>query len=125
MPSILHKRGTESALLATNPIIASGELIYSTDTYKLKIGDGITTYSGLPTINSGIYAPLAGASFTGAISSTSGNFTTGLTVNTTGVSLSGHTHTSSNITDFNSSVSGLISSNITNASNLYLWSNFR
>jgi len=70
------------------------------------------------------------------------------------VALSGHTHTSSNITDFNSSVSGLlpvtnivegtnitvtsssgsftinstggsIPVNVTNSSNLYLWSNFR
>ena len=36
-----------------------------------------------------------------------------------------HTHTASDITNFNSSVSGLININITNASNLYLWSNFR
>ena len=35
------------------------------------------------------------------------------------------TLTSSQISNFNSSVSGLISTNITNASNLYLWSNFR
>lgn len=41
------------------------------------------------------------------VPSSSGNFTS-LTVNGTGVSLSGHTHTSSNITDFNSSVSGLL-----------------
>jgi hypothetical protein len=39
--------------------------------------------------------------------SSSGNFTS-LTVNNTGVSLSGHTHTASQITDFNSSVSGLL-----------------
>jgi hypothetical protein len=45
------------------------------------------------------------------IIASSGNFLTGLTVNSTGVSLSGHTHTSSNITDFNSSVSGLLPSN--------------
>jgi len=37
----------------------------------------------------------------------SGDFTY-LSVNNTSVSLSGHTHTSSNITDFNSSVSGLL-----------------
>ena len=37
----------------------------------------------------------------------SGNFTA-LTINNTGVSLSGHTHTVSNITNFNSSVSGLL-----------------
>lgn len=37
-----------------------------------------------------------------------GNFSQNLLVNGTGVSLSGHTHTSSEITDFNSSVSGLL-----------------
>jgi hypothetical protein len=41
------------------------------------------------------------------VPSSSGNFTS-LQVNGTGVSVSGHTHTSSNITDFNSSVSGLL-----------------
>lgn len=39
----------------------------------------------------------------------SGNFTSSLQVNGTGVSISGHTHTSSQISDFNSSVSGLVS----------------
>jgi hypothetical protein len=41
------------------------------------------------------------------VPSSSGNFTS-LSVNNTIVSVSGHTHTSSNITDFNSSVSGLL-----------------
>jgi hypothetical protein len=44
----------------------------------------------------------------GLLSATSGSFTS-LSVNGTGVSLNGHTHTSSDITDFNSSVSGLLS----------------
>jgi hypothetical protein len=54
-------------------------------------------------------AALAGATFTGSVSipSGTGNFNT-LTVNNTIVSVSGHSHTSSNITDFNSSVSGLL-----------------
>ena len=54
-------------------------------------------------------AALSGATFTGAVSipSGTGNFNT-LTVNNTTVSLNGHSHTSSNITDFNSSVSGLM-----------------
>jgi len=42
------------------------------------------------------------------INSSSGNFTT-LQVNGTNVSVSGHTHSSSDITNFNSSVSGLVS----------------
>jgi len=37
-----------------------------------------------------------------------GNFTQALQVNGTGVSISGHTHTSSDISNFNSSVSGLL-----------------
>jgi len=37
-----------------------------------------------------------------------GNFSQNLLVNGTGVSVSGHTHTASSITDFNSSVSGLL-----------------
>jgi hypothetical protein len=53
-------------------------------------------------------ANLNGSTFTGAISGPSGNFTQSLLVNGTAVSVSGHTHTSSNITDFNSSVSGLL-----------------
>ena len=54
-------------------------------------------------------AALNGAIFTGSVTipSGTGNFNS-LTVNGTGVSLSGHTHTSSNITNFNSSVSGLL-----------------
>lgn len=39
----------------------------------------------------------------------SGNFTNSLQLNGTGVSVSGHTHTSSDITNFNSAVSGLVS----------------
>jgi hypothetical protein len=52
-------------------------------------------------------ANLSGATFTGSVSGPSGNFTS-LKVNNADVSANGHTHTSSNITDFNSSVSGLL-----------------
>ena len=54
-------------------------------------------------------AALNGAIFTGSVTipSGTGNFNS-LTVNGTGVSLSGHQHLSSDITNFNSSVSGLL-----------------
>lgn len=52
-------------------------------------------------------ANLSGASFTGTITAPTGNFTT-LQQNGVAVSVSGHTHTASQITDFNSSVSGLL-----------------
>ena len=42
----------------------------------------------------------------------SGNFASGLFVNNVVVSVSGHTHNSSSITDFNSSVSGLLPANL-------------
>lgn len=45
---------------------------------------------------------------TSSIQANSGNFTTGLTFNNTGISLVGHSHVASSITDFNSSVSGLL-----------------
>jgi len=64
-------------------------------------------------------------STSGLVTANSGNFTSSLQVNGTGVSISGHTHTASNITDFDSSVSGLLPPNIVNSSNLYLWSTFR
>lgn len=54
-------------------------------------------------------ASLAGSTFTGSVvvPSGSGNFNT-LNVNNIPVSVSGHTHVSADITNFNSSVSGLI-----------------
>jgi|688.fasta_scaffold02159_36 hypothetical protein len=59
--------------------------------------DAVHTFTNGLTISSGL------------LSAASGSFTS-LNVNGTGVSLNGHTHTSSNITDFNSSVSGLLPS---------------
>lgn len=52
-------------------------------------------------------ANLSGATFTGAISGPSGDFTT-LRQNGIDVSISGHTHVSLDIIDFNTSVSGLL-----------------
>jgi hypothetical protein len=57
--------------------------------------------------NIGTKASLSGAIFTGSISGPSGNFTS-LKVNNVDVSASGHTHSPSDITNFNSSVSGLL-----------------
>ena len=75
-------------------VLASGGQIgigvYNSGTQKLYVV-GPSTFSGL---------------FTG----TSGNFINSLSVNNIPVSVSGHTHASSQITDFNSSVSGLLPS---------------
>jgi hypothetical protein len=52
-------------------------------------------------------ANLSGASFSGTVTAPSGNFSV-LQQNGISVSVSGHTHVSENIIDFNSSVSGLL-----------------
>jgi hypothetical protein len=58
-------------------------------------------------------------SVSGVLSATSGNFIDSLQVNNINVSVSGHTHTSSNISDFDSSVSGLLPvTNITAGNNI-------
>ena len=64
-------------------------------------------FSTTVTTNLAGKANLSGATFTGSVSGPSGNFTS-LKVNSVDVSAVGHTHTSSNITDFASSVSGLL-----------------
>ena len=140
---IIFRKGTSAQWNSANPILASGEPGYDLTNEILKIGDGVSSWSGLPPIgvglnnlvedlspqlggdldlnsydiiNSGniningnitcdyIYSDLSGT----MVYANSGNFIDSLKLNGTNVSVSGHTHTSSNITDFNSSVSGLV-----------------
>jgi len=106
MPDIQIKRGLASALVATNPIVSSGEPIFATDTFQLRIGDGITAYTGIPVVGSGTFLQLNGGTLTGTINAPSGFFTNNLAVG------------SNNLTPTNTL-------NIINSANLYLWSNFR
>jgi hypothetical protein len=45
------RRSTSSNWTSTNPILQSGEPGFEIDTYKLKIGDGITRWNLLPYIS--------------------------------------------------------------------------
>ena len=63
-------------------------------------------------IGIGTTSPSSILQVSGLITANSGNFTQSLQVNGTGVSVSGHSHTISNITDFGSGVSGLFPSTI-------------
>jgi hypothetical protein len=47
MPAINNQRGTAAALTATNPVIADGQVVYETDTGRIKIGDGVTAWTSL------------------------------------------------------------------------------
>jgi hypothetical protein len=68
---------------------------------------GDNNFATTVTNNLATKANLSGATFTGNVSGPSGNFVS-LKVNNVDVSASGHTHTSSDITNFNSAVSGLL-----------------
>lgn len=41
------RRGTAALWTSTNPTLAEGELGYETDTGEIKIGDGLTAWTGL------------------------------------------------------------------------------
>lgn len=47
---ILHRRDTAANFTSTNPTVNEGELCFETDTNKIKVGDGSTTWTSLPYI---------------------------------------------------------------------------
>lgn len=49
--NLRFRRGTAAQWAAANPILAAGEPGYETDTRRLFIGDGVSTYSALTTAN--------------------------------------------------------------------------
>ena len=53
MTQIKLRRDTSSAFASSNPILGNGEPAYETDTKKLKIGDGTTTYTQLEYFSAG------------------------------------------------------------------------
>lgn len=53
MTQIKLRRGTSANFTSKNPVLGIGEPAYETDTKKLKIGDGTTTYTQLPYFSSG------------------------------------------------------------------------
>ena len=48
MPIVQHRRGTLVALTAANEIPSAGEIYLETDSNRLKVGDGVTSYTSLP-----------------------------------------------------------------------------
>ena len=116
------RRGTAAEWSASQPqpggeVLKLGEPGYEKDTRKLKIGDGITPWNSLPYFNGGAtidpedIEDILGDGFLVAGTGININYNdlaNSLTISTSGVSLQGHNHTSSDITDFTSAVSGLL-----------------
>lgn len=97
------RRGSSSEWNSANPVLASGEPGYDITNNIYKIGDGVSSWNNLRSV-----LDINGnATISGILSVSSGNFTN-LLVGQIPVSVSGHSHVSSDITNFNSSVSGLL-----------------
>jgi hypothetical protein len=52
-PTVQQRRGTLAALTAANEILSAGQIVFESDTNKLKVGDGTTAYNSLPYIVGG------------------------------------------------------------------------
>ena len=113
---IQFRRGTASEWSGMNPILYAGEMGYETDTKKIKVGDGTTFWNSLSyatvkpeDLNELVDDRINDLLVAGSnIQKTYNDGSNTLTLAVTGVSLVGHSHTSSDITNFNSSVSGLL-----------------
>lgn len=77
--TIKLRGGTAANWSSVNPVLAVREMVVETDTFKLKIGDGTTTYNSLPYVESGApttnpnggannYAPINNPTFIGPVS---------------------------------------------------------
>ena len=113
---IQFRRSIATDWVAVNPILSAGEVGYETDNKKFKIGDGTTAWNSLAyaavlpsELNELVDDRVNDLLIAGSnINKSYSDSTNALTISVTGVALLGHTHTSSEITDFNSSVSGLL-----------------
>jgi hypothetical protein len=113
---IQFRRSIATDWVAVNPILSAGEVGYETDNKKFKIGDGTTRWNSLAyaavlpsELNELVDDRVNDLLVAGSnIEKSYSDSTNALTISVTGVSLPGHTHSSSAITDFNSSVSGLL-----------------
>lgn len=106
------RRGTASQWTSTNPVLASGELGYETDTNKLKIGNGSSAWNSLSYVATGangtVTSVVAGTGLTGGTITSTGtialstpvsvaNGGTGITSFGTGVATWLGTPTSANL----------------------------
>lgn len=54
MPVFRQRRGTAAALAAANEVPAAGQIIYESDTNRIKVGNGTTPYNSLPFLDNEI-----------------------------------------------------------------------
>lgn len=77
-----QRRDTAANWTSANPTLAAGEIGIETDTYKIKVGDGTTTWTSLAYAATGTVTSItAGTGLTGGTISSSGT----IALDTTGV----------------------------------------
>lgn len=67
MPRIQHKRGTSANLASVNPTPLAGEIVWESDTNRLKVGNGSDSYTTLAYVGTG------SMTFTGPVTLPSGS----------------------------------------------------
>jgi hypothetical protein len=105
-PQYQQRRGTAAKLIAANELPLDGQIYFEKDTNRLKVGDGLRRYNDLPYLAStpsisqviGLNAALDGKQAAGSYAALV------------------HGHSSSEITDFVTAVTALLSPATTNAS---------
>lgn len=112
-----------SAVSGLLPSVAGGSGIsvdFSSNTYTVSLSDPTIQASDITdfvdAVNDRVDSLLSAGSNIGLTYVDNGDETSSLTIDVTGVALSGHTHTSSDITDFDSAVSAIVATGALSAS---------
>lgn len=78
MPRVQNRRGTAAALASVNPTPLAGELVWESDTNRIKIGDGTSTYTTLS------YVGATSPTFTGQATFDAGTVSSPAIISATG-----------------------------------------
>ena len=117
MPTILLRRGTSAEWAAVNPVLGAGELGVDLTQGKMKLGDGVSTWSVLSFMGGG---GGGGNPNWGGITGVLNN-QTDLQTALNGKANTVHTHTASQITDLSDNLRVFVQDTTPLAAGPYLW----